>query len=644
MAYSFGFSVALDADDTGLTLYGQLVDSDGNNVGAQIAAGWVEIGEGNYYLLASVPDDHRGGLEVYNDADDELQGFGAINTEEAELIDHIHADILHIPAYAGGIWYVSATGNDANDGDHPASPFLTLGHAITVAAAAGDRIVVKAGTYVEAGLDMDLAGLELIAEHGTILTSGGAGTCLVVSAGYCSVEGFLLIPGAAQIGLDVQAGGTFASVCDCLAFGCSVGFDIDGLQSELRNCRSIGHTVTGFDINAGYGLYDSCESQGGGAVRGYYLSGAGADGNVVDNCQSLGNTTAGFEVVIGADGNCFGGCVSGGGDGARIDAGANNSWPGYSVGPTLVIGDQMDLVNAPNATAITAIQNGLAVSATALSNLTWTNAKAAFLDVAISSRAAATTFAGITSLAHWLRGLYRSSVMEAVAKGQVNTGGGSYDEATNSNEAIADTEPLGTAMRGTDGAALAETALSNTVWTNAKAAFLDGAISGVAMAVWNTLTSALTTVGSIGKKLADATWGVISVGVTPYLLSGDQEELEVRWGDEVTISFTLYAADDSEYDFSDTAHVYFTVKRGDHLFDTDDANAVIGDGAPKAMVFDPAVAGAASVTLLAEDTKRCDMDKPYRFDIEIVNSTGNSPVTAIVGKFKSTTTVTRTSS
>jgi len=79
----------------------------------------------------------------------------------------------------------------------------------------------------------------------------------------------------------------------------------------------------------------------------------------------------------------------------------------------------------------------------------------------------ATVLTGITSLAAWLRGLARKSAMDSTAKTELNTGGGDYDEATDSNEAIRDTAPLGTAMRGTDGAALAST------WTAARAAALD---------------------------------------------------------------------------------------------------------------------------------------------------------------------------
>jgi hypothetical protein len=47
-------------------------------------------------------------------------------------------------------------------------------------------------------------------------------------------------------------------------------------------------------------------------------------------------------------------------------------------------------------------------------------------------------FSGITSLAKWIRGLARKDAMDAVAKVELNTGGGAYDETTDSQEAIKD--------------------------------------------------------------------------------------------------------------------------------------------------------------------------------------------------------------
>lgn len=67
--------------------------------------------------------------------------------------------------------------------------------------------------------------------------------------------------------------------------------------------------------------------------------------------------------------------------------------------------------------------------------------------------AVTTLFTGITSVAKWMRGLYRKDAMDATAKSEVNSSGGTFDEATDSLQAIRDTEPLGTPMRGTDDAA-----------------------------------------------------------------------------------------------------------------------------------------------------------------------------------------------
>jgi hypothetical protein len=77
-------------------------------------------------------------------------------------------------------------------------------------------------------------------------------------------------------------------------------------------------------------------------------------------------------------------------------------------------------------------------------------------DTAIAARVDASTlagkFAGITSMINVLRGLFRKDTMDAAAKSEVNASGGTFDEATDSLQGIRDTEPLGTAMRGTEGA------------------------------------------------------------------------------------------------------------------------------------------------------------------------------------------------
>ena len=81
-------------------------------------------------------------------------------------------------------------------------------------------------------------------------------------------------------------------------------------------------------------------------------------------------------------------------------------------------------------------------------------------------------FTGITLLAKWLRGLFRKDAMDATAKGEVNDSGGTFNEATDSNEAIRDTAPLGTAMRGTDGAYTGTPPTADAIGTDAAAKIL----------------------------------------------------------------------------------------------------------------------------------------------------------------------------
>lgn len=247
--------------------------------------------------------------------------------------------INHIPKFTGDLWWVSTSGDDANDGKSPEKAFLTIVNAISEAAA-GDRIYVKAGTYDEADLNLSKPGLELVCEQGTVLNhTVTPGTVLIVSGNYCRVVGAFLTQ-AGQTGIQIT--GNFCHIEDCVAFTCATGFDDDGAETHFHFCRSILHTTTGFDISAGYGLYDRCIAIGAAAVRGVYLSNVAADHNGFHECHTLGNTTAGWQVITGADNNLFTGCSMGAGDGARLDEGTNNTWNNFSEGSQIVAGQTRD--------------------------------------------------------------------------------------------------------------------------------------------------------------------------------------------------------------------------------------------------------------------------------------------------------------
>lgn len=90
MAYTLDFEISLGSTKTGLTLAGQLVDSSGVAVGAEIAAGFTEIGTGCYILTASIPDGHRGGIKIYvSGVPATILAFASINPEEAQVLTGI---------------------------------------------------------------------------------------------------------------------------------------------------------------------------------------------------------------------------------------------------------------------------------------------------------------------------------------------------------------------------------------------------------------------------------------------------------------------------------------------------------------------------------------------------------------------------
>lgn len=93
MSYSLLFTVELESIDTGLTLYGQLYDTNGAASGGQIVSGWAEIGHGVYSLLASIPDNFRGSLLVFKSSDNSFQAATSINPEEAEMVKTINTTV-----------------------------------------------------------------------------------------------------------------------------------------------------------------------------------------------------------------------------------------------------------------------------------------------------------------------------------------------------------------------------------------------------------------------------------------------------------------------------------------------------------------------------------------------------------------------
>lgn len=127
---------------------------------------------------------------------------------------------------------------------------------------------------------------------------------------------------------------------------------------------------------------------------------------------------------------------------------------------------QRDLVDSPNATAVSVIQTGMA-TANAVSAIT-------------------AILAGITSLPKWLRALARKDAPDATALSEINSGGGEYSAATDSQEAIKDS--ISAANDPWDPVANPVRTLSQT------ASQVAAAVSGSTLTIlaWDTWSASLT--------------------------------------------------------------------------------------------------------------------------------------------------------
>ena len=245
------------------------------------------------------------------------------------------ADISRVRQFGGVVYYVATDGNDSSPGVSPKHPLKTIGAAIA-ACSVGDAISVKAGTYTETGLDIDVNAVELWAEIGTIIQPA-TGTGLTVSGNYCRViceNGSLLIDPVAAASTGLLVTGGFAYLqdirvkCDSTA---AIGFDVQGNGADLRLCRCSNPVTAAFKISGDTIKLEDCCT--GGEVAdtsiGFWVTGT-ADKFRLKDCASQGHANAGFQIDTGATNGVLKDCSSGGGDGRWVDVDDSAVWSDFT--------------------------------------------------------------------------------------------------------------------------------------------------------------------------------------------------------------------------------------------------------------------------------------------------------------------------
>jgi len=240
-----------------------------------------------------------------------------------------------VPRSAGALWYVDGTnGADTNAGNDPSAALATIGAGIALLSA-GDTLVVRAATYTETGLDLDVAGTQILFQHGVILDPA-TGAALTISGAYCLVQcpgGALKVtPAANQSGVVIT--GAFAYVHNTrVACGSAadLGFDIVGSGSVLTDCRCADPLVAAFKIQGDKVKLEDCCT--GGEVAdtsiGFWATNS-CDKLRLRECSSQGHATAGYQIDAGCTNGMVKDCASGGGDGRWIDVDHSAVWSGFT--------------------------------------------------------------------------------------------------------------------------------------------------------------------------------------------------------------------------------------------------------------------------------------------------------------------------
>ena len=145
-------------------------------------------------------------------------------------------------------------------------------------------------------------------------------------------------------------------------------------------------------------------------------------------------------------------------------------------------------------------------------------------------------FTGITSVGNWLRGLFRSSTMDSTAKTEVNTGGGGYNEAVASAQAMA--ASVGTPVALDGGAATVAGMLTKLADDNGGATFdattdsqhTIGTLAAAIKAVTDKLTFDLVSTVNYLKVTTYGFCGSLLTGTAAYIRAAFDTAFNVATG------------------------------------------------------------------------------------------------------------------
>jgi hypothetical protein len=239
----------------------------------------------------------------------------------------------HIRLFTGDVYYVDgAQPDDTGAGTTPSTAKRTIGAGIALLST-GDALTIKAGTYTETGLDLNVNACELWFEHGVILQPA-SGVGLTISGNYCLVQcpqGSVVVDPAGAGVTAVLISGNVCYIhdvrakCDSVA---GLGFDITGNGCVLTNCRCADPTIAAFKIQNDKVLLRQCCTGGNAATIGFWVTNS-CDKVRLMECGSQGHTTSGFQVDTGCTNGCIDDCHSGGSDGRWIDADDSAVWSNF---------------------------------------------------------------------------------------------------------------------------------------------------------------------------------------------------------------------------------------------------------------------------------------------------------------------------